>query len=275
VVVASQSDCDVERVLSGYDAHLVFTVLDEEEMMELTDRFGDVILTDDMAPVESMLAAAVRRTVPQRLAGRYLRDAARFQAERQYDRSIASYRRAAQQDPAVTTQAYNAIALIQVEQGKRQDAIESFEHAIASHVPTGLHQTSLAAVDINLAVLLAESDRKADAKPHWDQASRLYRVSLERHPDSAYVWDRLGQTLVRAGKLSEAADAFEKTIALDPDNLANYDTLAKLLEVQKRYDDAISVSRRQLDVLKQQHQRDAVLELTQYIDFLEYQRVKE
>ena len=48
-----------------------------------------------------------------------------------------------------------------------------------------------------------------------------------------------------------------------------------MLEAQKRYDDAIAVARRQLDVLKRQGQRDAVLELAQYIDFHEYQRVKQ
>ncbi len=275
VVAATQRTFDPKRILTEYNKHLVFSVLDESEMTHLKDCCGELVLTDDYAPVESMQTAAVRSGARRQLARRYLREAARLHTQDRYERSIARYRQVAEHDPSEATRAYDAIGLVRLEQGDLEGAAQAFEQAIENHIETGLQQALLASVHVNFGTLLQKMGKPAEARAHWTEAARRLRIDLERSPESVYVWESLGDTLVLAGQLNEAVVAFEKAIALDPEHLDYYRKLVRVLEVQKRYDEAIAVARRQLDLLKEQDRHDAVLEMSQYIDLLEYRKVKQ
>lgn len=66
----------------------------------------------------------------------------------------------------------------------------------------------------------ADSARHAGAADH---AERLYREVAARHPDEALAWYRLGEVLIhfnplRGRPMAEAQGAFERAVALDPDN---------------------------------------------------------
>jgi spermidine synthase/lipoprotein NlpI len=274
VVVATRRDFDPIRVLTEYNEHLVFSVLGDLEMASVKDRCGNVILTDDHAPVENMLAAARRGGACRQLAQRHFLEAAQLQSQGLYDRSIARYRQAAALDPFTVTSAYNAIGAMRSEQGDLKGAADAFEKAIDGYIETGLEPAVLASVHANMGILLQKMGKLTEARSHWAEAAQRFRIELRRNPAAVHVWESLGDVLVLAGELSQAAEAFEKAVALDPENLDDYHKLVNVLEIQKRYDEAIAVARRHLALLKKQGRRDAALEMSQYIDFLEYQKLK-
>jgi tetratricopeptide (TPR) repeat protein len=275
VVVASRRQFDPGSVLKKYNEHLAFWVLDGTEMAYLRGRSEQVVLTDDYAPVENLLTSVVRQGAKERLARRYLRQAAELQNQRDYDQSIAKYRQAVEQNPSMAIKAYNAIGLMRVEQGDLEAAAAAFRRAIAYCEETGLEQAAIASVHMNLGILLRKMGRPTESRTHLTEAVRWFRIDLQQNPRAVHVWDSLGDTLALMGNLKEATEAFEKTVALEPENLAHYQKLSKALEFQKRYDEAIAVVRRQIELLKKQGRRDAALDLGQYVDFLEYQKVKQ
>lgn len=274
VVVASRRALDPESILTEHNEYLVFSVLDESEIMHLKDRCGNMVLTDDYAPVRDLLRPAARSGVRPQLAQRLWREATRLQSQRRYEPSIATYQRAAEQDPSIAMQAYSAIGAMQLELGDLERAAEALERAIAGHMETGLQQADLALVHLNLGVLLQRVGRPTRGRVHLAEAAKYFRIDLRRNPKSASTWERLGDTLIVAGDLREATDAFEKALSLDPENLDCYDKLSRILEVQQRYDEAIAVVQRQIDVLRAAGRRDAVREMTEYVSFLRYQKVR-
>ena len=49
-----------------------------------------------------------------------------------------------------------------------------------------------------------------------DQAIAVFEMNVEAYPDSARVYNRLGEALLRAGRTEAAIEAFRESIALDP-----------------------------------------------------------
>jgi cytochrome c-type biogenesis protein CcmH/NrfG len=129
-------------------------------------------------------------------------------------------------------------------------------------------------VHMNLGILLRRMDRPDEASEQLRQAVRWFRIELETNPRSVVDWDRLGDTLAVTGDFAGASDAFGKATTLEPANPGHYRKLAKALEFQERYDEAIAVVSRLIEVLTDAGRTEAVAQERQYREFLEYQKVK-
>jgi len=64
-------------------------------------------------------------------------------------------------------------------------------------------------------------------------------------------------------------------VALAPANPAYYPKLTRALEFQRRYDEAIDAARRQMGLLRESGQEEAAAQIRQYIEILEYKKVKQ
>ncbi|MBN1506104.1 MAG: fused MFS/spermidine synthase, partial [Sedimentisphaerales bacterium] len=182
VVVAAKRGLDVQAALRKRDQYLSFEVLNASQRERLRDACGGIILTDDYAPVEDMLAGALRQGSKAILARRY-RDRARSlqnQGRRdlrhawelprgepydpsaamrrrgleEWERSIAQYEQAIELDPSLSIDAYNEIGKMRVEQDKLEDAVGVFHRAIDYHRKAGLQDPAIASVYRNLGMLL-------------------------------------------------------------------------------------------------------------------------
>jgi tetratricopeptide (TPR) repeat protein len=275
VVVASHRTFDVASMLRGHNRHLKFWLLDESETAALQAKCGHVILTDDYAPVENMLAPVVRQSAKEILARRYLDDARRLQVERRFEASIAAYRQAVVLNPSMSIKAYNEIGLMQVVLDQPEDAANAFRAAVEYHTAADTEETAIASVHMNLGILLRRMGQPEEAGEQLRQAVRWFRVELEVNPNSVVDWDRLGDTLAVMGNFAGASEAFERATRLEPANPAHYQKLAKALEFQKRYDEAIDVVSRLIEALTQSGRGEEAAQQRQYREFLEYQKVKE
>jgi len=302
VVVAAGGRLDVGAILRKFDEYLRFEILNESQMNRLKDICGGLVLTDDYSPVENMLAPVVVHSAHAVLARKHFDRARRLQSEGRDDlrrawelpgggphdagterrhrgidaceRSIGQYTRAIELDPSRSIEGWNEIGLLKIAMDKPEDAERAFRNAIEYHRTTGSEDPAIAAVYKNLGVLLRRMDRKMDGNAPLAEAARWFRIEARVHPRSAVAWEQLGGVLAMRDDMKGASEAFEKALALEPDRLTHYEKLAKTLEHQKRYGEAIEVVRRQMKLLEDRHQREAAVQARQYLELLEYQRAK-
>lgn len=102
------------------------------------------------------------------------------------------------------------------ELGSAEEAESSLITALA--VNPGNHRAMVA-----LANLYTRSERPALARPILDRASELY-------PDDVYVLASLGATRGKLGDHAGAADAFERALAIDPNNMGVKQALRTIRE---------------------------------------------
>lgn len=274
VVVATPRVIDPAALLASHDAHLPVRSLDESAMADLTSRGQGTILTDDLAPVDNLLAPAAQQLGPKKRASRCLRRAEVLQARGMDGRSQRMYRRAVALDPSLSVRACTQIGLMHLDNGDVEPAAEAFAQAIRSRRELDLWAPEIAAVHRNLGLLLRRMNEPAEARRQLLEAAKWFRIDLKRRGDSVVLWERLGDTLVLTGDMKEASEAFEKALELEPENAAHYMKLTKALELQRRYGEAIGVAKRHLALLKERGDRDAAARLGQYVELLEYEKVK-
>lgn len=275
VVVATRRAFDPAALLPAGDAHAVFRLLDESDITHLKDTSDGLILTDDLAPVDTLLAPVAWRLGPKKLASRYLCQGRMLRDQKSYDLSAEAFARVAELDPLLSVCAWNAIGQMRLAQEDWPAAEVAFRNAIRLRDEMDLRRTEIGSVHMNLGMLLRRLNRAAQAAEQWKLAADWFRVDLERSPDQAVEWERLGDTLVLTGDLKEASEAFSRAVALEPENAAHYRKLAKALETQRRYDEAIAVARRHIELLKARGAREEALRVGHYVELLEYERVKQ
>ncbi|UCG60204.1 MAG: fused MFS/spermidine synthase [Phycisphaerales bacterium] len=272
VVAAAKHEFDPQATISEYNKHLKLWYLSESEIEFLREKAGNVVLTDDYAPVENMLAPVVRQSAKEILARKYLQQAKDFQAESQWEKSIAKYEAAVQLNPTMAIKTYNEIGMIQVARGNLEKGEEAFRGAIAYHESREAKESAIASVYLNLGVLLRRMGKEPEAMQQLGKAVEWFRIDLEENPGSTVVWSRLGNTLATMGDLKGASASFEKALALEPANPIHYDVLVAALEFQGRYDEAIGVLRKQIELMKQQGDQEAVVRITRHMESIEYRK---
>jgi len=275
VVVATQRQIDPGAIIAEQNKHLRFRVLDDSDIDYLLEQAEHAVLTDDFAPIDHMLTPVVRQGATEILAGRCLREAARLRAAHEYERSIAKYKEAASLNPSLTLDAYKEIGLIHAAQNQSEQAVVVFGQALSARPVAGGRQATLGEVYMHLGMLLDRMNRRGDAERQLAKAAECFRNELEENPRFVVVWDWLGESEAILGHFKQASDAFAKALDLEPANSDHYRKLARALELQDRYDEAIAVARKHIALMQQMGNREAAGQLRTYVDLLEYKKVKQ
>jgi cytochrome c-type biogenesis protein CcmH/NrfG len=100
-------------------------------------------------------------------------------------------------------QAIAVIGYNSYEQGKIDEAEEIFQGLIALDSTEYFGYAGLGAIELS--------------RGNVDSAHGHLSNALQRHPDEPTVLSNFGEVLLRQGKAEEAATAFQKALALDPD----------------------------------------------------------
>ena len=274
VVVAAKRPLDPQAILDERCGHLRFSVLNSSQVDDLKERCGGMILTDDYAPVENLLAPVVRNSATEILARKCFDKAKELQRGNLYEQSIQWYRQALDLDPALAVEACEQIGLMYMAWNKPEKAADAFREAIQAFSEGKGRRTAIGSVHMNLGNLLGRLDRPKEGKEQLTQAVDAFRIELEENPNLVVVWEWLGDTSAALGDFKGASDAFDKAVALEPRNPSHYQKLARALEFQRRYDEAVAVVQKHVELMQEQGRRDLAAQLHQYIDMLKYKKVK-
>ncbi len=111
---------------------------------------------------------------------------------------------------------WNTLGRVQLQMGKRKDAIASFEKAVELNSHSSYAQN-------NLGLALIYEKR-------FDQAVDALEQAVELEPVEGYMWNNLGMAYEQLDRLEEARDAYGKAVEMDSDRAAG--SLARLKGVE-------------------------------------------
>jgi predicted membrane-bound spermidine synthase/Flp pilus assembly protein TadD len=268
VVTATKQPFDIKTIEREKDIEILH--LSESEMDHLKKKASGIVMTDDYVPIENLLAPVVLQSSKEMLVNRYIKDAKVFNAAGKWNRSIRAYENAVRVQPIMTLLAYNEIGIMQANQNKFREAAMAFQKAIDYYNDnqTGYKEKVIASVYMNLGILLQKMGRNEDANQVLNKAVEEFRLELADKPNDALLWSRLGDTFGTMGDFKSATDAFEKVIALDPGNMTDRFSLAKMLEFQGRLSEAVEVTKKALDIASVTGQQKMTSQLNEYLKFL-------
>lgn len=232
------------------------TLLSPEQVAELEARSGGLVLTDDYAPVESLLAPVFRRESAEQChklndvglalamrgkfeqAAAYYRRALRIRPDfaearsnlgwalfkqGEPERALAMLRQAVELKPALPSP-HNNMGWIYYQQGRLVEAIEAFGRALQCKPDFALARN-------NLGLALA-------ARGQIAEAIEQYREALRIQPSFAEAHYNLGAALAQSGQVEQAMAEYQHVLALKPQHAEARNDLGWLLHKQGRDSEA-------------------------------------
>ena len=179
----------------------------------LATRHGDIVLRDDFAPVENMLAPVVRASKND-LLRKLLESADGLLAAGNPDKAIGKCRTALRRWPA-SAEAYEMLGAALRDAGDLDGGIVALRKSIALF-------PDRASPYQNLSRALFE-------KGALDEAAAALRTAMAIKPDHAPDYEGLGAILIHKGDFDGACQALWKAIDLDPQSVPAHNNLAVAL----------------------------------------------
>jgi tetratricopeptide (TPR) repeat protein/MFS family permease len=271
VVAASKKPFNTEDILSKHLADLRLWHLSDEELNALKEKCGRIVITDDYAPVENLLAPVVKQSAKEILARKYLAQADSFKAQQKWEQSIKRYTQAAELNPSMAVKTYNDIGTIQAKLGNITETIKAFEKAIQLHEELGEKQKIIGSIHLNLAISLKNSGDNQKAQQHFSKALKEFKSEANENPNEPLIWERTGTTHAIIGDFASAVTAFKKALALNPSNVRYYDYLATALQREGKVSEAVKVLQQGINLMNNHRQIEAANFLKGRLGSLQYQ----
>jgi len=275
VVIAAKHQINLENLAAEEQVrNLDLWVLNDSEIESLRQKAGWIVLTDDYAPVENLLAPVVLASARDLLAEEYLVQAERLKAKEKWDESILKFEDVISVDPALSIKAYNEIGMIEAGRGRLDEAIDAFKSALEYNEKAEVRM-SMSNINYNIGIVFQRLGDNDHAVIYLQNAISGYRDDFAKEPDSAKIAARLGNALATVGNFNEAAKYFRQAVNLDPLNVGNHSMLAQALSIQGRYDEAIAELQKAIGFMSQAGNEEAAGRLKKLLEFVEQKKASQ
>jgi Flp pilus assembly protein TadD len=152
----------------------------------------------------------------------------------QYDQALTAFQRAAKLDPN-DPRPHNASGRVYYRLDLPEEALAAYRRAIALDPHN---------VNSYFGIAILHWTKMVD----WEAANRALREGLEANPDEPLLVAAVGSTYARSGRFDEAENAYKQALGLDPENDHALGMLRIVYLAQDRYQDAIAVCERAIEV---------------------------
>jgi tetratricopeptide (TPR) repeat protein len=149
---------------------------------------------------------------------------------------------------------------ILAKQCKWQQAIDAAKSAIEYNEKAKV-KYSMADMYYNIALASKKLSRKEDVSEYINKAIEAYREDLAQEPNTTKTLRNLGRALAEIDRLNEAAEYLRQAVDNGPLGVENHLELARVLSMQKRYDDAIAVLKKAIVSFSNARNEKAIIEL--------------
>ena len=201
-----------EQIAAKHPAFRGFE-LSREMVDDVVRRAGNLVLTDDRAPVENLLAPVVAQDRPDGAELRYVQRGLAAARRGKLDNAIRWFRAALAANEAYAPAWYN-LGVALMSRGDLNEALQAFGMAI--HI-----EPNYVDARNNAAVILAQAGYLKEAR---EQLEHVLRVQA----DSAIAHNNLGELLAASGDVSAAREHFRRAIELDPHFARAKENMARL-----------------------------------------------
>lgn len=278
VVIAAKRKLDIESVCADYGGDKQLRHLSDSETASLKEKIKEMVLTDDYAPVENLLAPVVLRDAESGLA---LRDQIRArklaeQAEKlawagNLPETLAKLDELVSADAAVSVRAHAVMARIFADSGKVKEALEVYQAAV-NRFSKRQFKDEMTTLHYDFGALLKKAGKSDEAMEQFRIAADRCREILAKDPTSIDSYVLLGNISTENGDFEEAVKYFQKAVYFKPGDLTNNFNLVQALESQGRLEEAIEVSRQMIEYLLKNGQQQDAAKVQQYLQFLEFKK---
>ncbi len=273
VVIASHHSLDLEDIGAEYKG-IPADVLSEEEMRELRKKSKGIVLTDDYAPVENLMAPTVRKEAAEALARRKELLAIRDNREQAVKivAEIESLLRKSKTDQAIDR-------LKKVDSKLSAHCVRMLASNLAKQVETtdGKYKVNPALADIYyyLAMVLSQLGQKSEAQAQLRFAEQAYREKLTNEPDSHDMHSHLaGIMFLLDGDPAQIVYHFQRAAELKPDSLQNQVNFIMALETQGQLDAAIAAAQKAITIMQNNGRDNDATQLRQYLQKLKNKKAR-
>jgi tetratricopeptide (TPR) repeat protein len=267
-ILASKVEIDVEESIQKYRPGYEYRFFDQADTQEIAAKAEGLILTDDYAPAENLLAATVKQSSIEFLTHRYRTKAHAAKREGNLTDAIHYYEKMIETDFAVALEAYNDMGILYAQLGQRDNAIKAFQQAIDAN-ETIKPKQNLANVHFSLAVALQSAGRPQEAAKEFDLAIESFQIELAKKPDAVKYLMLIGDSYASKGDFLTASEFFTKAVNKEPHELTHHIKRIQALEYAGRIPEALSAAQQAYGFFTQYQQHQAAAVLRQYIDRLE------
>ena len=273
VIIAAKGKLDLKNIISQYKGEkLKPWYLDVSDIARLKQKSRQLILTDDYCPTDTLLAPVVRDDAKTTLAKKFLDRAEELKQKGRFAESIENYLSAIRAHHTFSIQSYNEIGVMYARMGNLEQAAQVFNKALQYN---GQSERKIrASIHYSLGAVLKELGKAEKATEQFRKAAEEFRRELTENPADPENWNVLGDILATMGDFKAAAEAFEKAQVLDPAAGAYYDNLVTALERDGRYNEAIEVLKKQIQLMKDHKQDEAASQLQGHLESLEHKNSK-
>jgi Flp pilus assembly protein TadD/spermidine synthase len=237
VIVASRQKINLENLTSQKQvANLNLWILNDSEIEALKKRGRWIVLTDDYAPVENLLAPVVRESTRARAAIQYAEYAENLNKQAKWSQSIAMYEKAIQLYPAMSAEFYTEIGTIQATQKRYEEGIRYFKKAL------DITPDYLVARQSICSVLLSQKK--------FDEAISCYNKALQERndwPNIEEMYDDLGWAYEQKGDLALAETSYRKALTIEPNYESAWNNLGEIYIKQGKRNEAATCFERALE----------------------------
>jgi len=265
IIIAAKQQINLENLRDHRAVKSIdLWILTDSDIETLREKAHRVVLTDNFAPVENMLAPVVRKSGLDLLSGEYHDMAQELKHRGKLDQSITLYQELIQIDPVMSITAYTEIANMMIQQGRLNEAAKALQNAI-NYNQKAQTKTNMASVHLDLALTLKNMGQSAKAKPHFQRAVQAFKTKLTTDPESHDTLFGLGVALVEVGEFSKATKYLQQAVNKKPSDFQGQLALARILVKQKRYDEAVTALKKAITAAPGRY---ALTELQTYLQLV-------
>ena len=278
VVIGAKEKPDLQDVCKGYCKNEKIWYMNDSDIAALEKKANGMILTDNYAPVEQLMAPVIKADAQasafnrkQVVARKLAKEAEDLAWAGNLQKTLAKLEQLVAVEPSVTVRAYQTMAFIFTGGNRSPEALEIYRTAIRKYDNTEF-KDEMTQLHYNFAMFLNNIGMSDEAKEQYHIAAQGYRDIIAKNPKSVSSYVQLGNIAAENGDFAEAVKNFQQTVELEPNDLNNRFNLMAALKIQGQRDEAIKAAKGALEYMQKNNLAENAAKLQETLQSLEAEK---
>jgi spermidine synthase/tetratricopeptide (TPR) repeat protein len=278
VVVASRRELNLANLSSEYPDLSALWYLTEEQIETVRQKSDGLVLTDDFAPVEHLMAPVVKASTVEAInlrkafrAREVAKKAEELSKQGRLNDVLVQLEELVSLDPTVSVRGYQIMALIFRDTGRVEGALQIYQVGVDKNIGAA-PSPDLAQFYLQYALLLSSTGVKDRAKGIYDLAERAYGQLVAKDPSYIDGYVQLGNIRAQNDDFARAIEYFSKAVERDPANLENNMNMLQAMEGAGQLDEALKSAQKVLNMYFSRKDTASAAKIQDYMRYLESQK---